>query len=197
MATKQSGNWPRIGLSPPFQRGMASYGTMVLGCALLLGCGPVIKNADMHAGEPSAQSRSGPPQASDFAPGVDSTRSGAQLSGDFHQADHDEEIFFPPRSGQWLSTELSKLDNIADRLKGNMALQVTLTGLTEPLGSRAYSITIASQRVDNIKAYLRRKGVRLSQIVSYPMGYSSKFACLNGPCKPGGNARVLVRYGSR
>lgn len=166
------------------------------GCALLLGCSPMPNKQPQPTDVVPPQSVSAPPVTERLSETSSAPR-GISAQREVPPPAHDEEIFFPPRSGQWLPTELDKLETMAERLKADMTLQVTLTGLTESLGSRTYSITIASQRVDNIKAYLRRKGVRLSQIISYPMGYSSRISCQNGPCKPGGNARVLVNYTNR
>lgn len=86
------------------------------------------------------------------------------------------------------------IDEIGLKLAQNPKQKVTLVGSTEPLGSRAYSLAIASERVQKISNLLRKKGARQRQIIAYPVGYSSRLACTGKHCQPGSNARVLVVF---
>lgn len=75
-----------------------------------------------------------------------------------------QSIFFSSGTALIDAAGEAKLQSHALRLKQNPKLIVTLTGYTDDLGSRAYNLAIAEQRVDAVSRMLRSLGVPTRQL---------------------------------
>ncbi|MCK6412682.1 MAG: OmpA family protein [Azonexus sp.] len=84
-------------------------------------------------------------------------------------ADEDN-IFFAFGEARIEPDELPKLSVHAARLKADPKLAVILIGHTDDLGSPAYNLAIAQQRVDAVFEVLRGQGVGRNQLRRYPVG---------------------------
>lgn len=82
----------------------------------------------------------------------------------------DENIFFSFGEARIEAGELAKLAAHAARLKADPKLGVMLVGHTDDLGSPAYNLAIAQQRVDAVFDVLRGQGVGRGQMRRYPVG---------------------------
>lgn len=82
----------------------------------------------------------------------------------------DENIFFSFGEARIEAGELAKLAAHAARLKVDPKLNVMLVGHTDDLGSPAYNLAIAQQRVDAVFDVLRGQGVGRGQMRRYPVG---------------------------
>lgn len=81
-----------------------------------------------------------------------------------------EDVFFALGEARIDSEEQPKLAAHAARLKADPKLCVTLVGHTDDLGSPAYNLAIAQQRVDAVFDALRSLGVGRNQLRRYPVG---------------------------
>ena len=68
-------------------------------------------------------------------------------------------VFFARGAAEVDAAARSMLQTHAERLRADNKLQVTLTGYTDDLGSRAYNLAIADKRVAAVYAVLREMGV--------------------------------------
>jgi peptidoglycan-associated lipoprotein len=76
------------------------------------------------------------------------------------------------------------LQQHAERLKANPRLRVTLVGHTNDLGSPAYNLAIAEQRVDAVHRRLREAGVPARQLRRYVVGAEkTSKACHSVECR--------------
>jgi len=109
-------------------------------------------------------------------------------------ADEDN-VFFGPGEVRLEPEELLKLAPHAARLKADPRLSVTLVGHTDDLGSPAYNLAIAQQRVDAVFEALRGQGVARTQIRRYPVGAEkAPPGCRHDPCRRR-QRRVELIYG--
>lgn len=103
-------------------------------------------------------------------------------------------IFFPPGGTQVDANGRHKLEAHATALKGDSRLVVTLVGMTDDLGSRAYKLAIAEQRVNAVFQELRKLGVPARQMRRYAVGMEEVVrGCVTTECRSV-MRRVELRY---
>lgn len=103
-------------------------------------------------------------------------------------------IFFSPGGTQVDSAGRRKLEAHALMLKADAKLIVTLVGMTDDLGSRAYKLAIAEQRVNAVFKVLRKLGVPARQIRRYAVGMETAAGgCFTAECRQA-MRRVELRY---
>lgn len=83
---------------------------------------------------------------------------------------HSFHILFAFEKDQFKSS--SELDNLIIYLKKNPDHLVYLSGHTDSSGSSSYNLQLSKSRVDNVKAYLIKKGILKDQIISSFWGES-------------------------
>lgn len=79
-------------------------------------------------------------------------------------------VFFARGAAEVDAAGRAMLQSHAERLRADGKLQVTLTGYTDDLGSRAYNLAIADKRVAAVFAILREMGVPSRQMRRSGMG---------------------------
>lgn len=92
-------------------------------------------------------------------------------------------IFFRRGEARISDAEADKLDAHAERLRTNPRLVVTLVGLTDHLGSRAYNLAIAEQRTAAVMKHLRELGVPAKQIRRRSYGNETAGSCRSESCR--------------
>lgn len=92
-------------------------------------------------------------------------------------------IFFRRGEARISDAEAAKLDAHAERLRANPRLVVTLVGLTDHLGSRAYNLAIAEQRTVAVMKHLRELGVPAKQIRRRSYGNETAGSCRSESCR--------------
>ncbi len=98
--------------------------------------------------------------------------------------DDENSIFFPLRKTSVDAAGRHKLQQNALRLKENPKLVVTLVGSTDDLGSAAYNLAIAEQRVNSVYQLLRSYGVPRNQLRRYAVGREkTASACNSSGCR--------------
>lgn len=135
---------------------------LLLAALLLAGCagGPQPLLERWQGRNDTAQASSGQPVVLRPANTVQSPAAGIS----------DEDVFFALGEARIDSEALPKLAAHAARLKSDPKLCVTLVGHTDDLGSPAYNLAIAQQRVDAVFDALRGLGVSRNQLRRYPVG---------------------------
>ena len=78
--------------------------------------------------------------------------------------DEKNSIFFASSSAALDAVAEQQLRQHATRIKAEPGLVVRLVGHTDDLGSRAYNLAIAEQRVNAVYGFLRRAGVPIRQL---------------------------------
>jgi len=87
-----------------------------------------------------------------------------------------------------------KLEAHAMTLKADVNLVVTLVGMTDDLGSRAFKLAIAEQRVNAVFQLLRKLGVPARQMRRYAVGMEKAAGgCITTECRQT-MRRVELRY---
>lgn len=79
-------------------------------------------------------------------------------------ADRDNSIFFPPGSATIDDDGKEKLQECADLLKQHPKKHILITGYSDDLGSKNYSLAISEQRITAVTAALRSLGVERGKI---------------------------------
>lgn len=103
-------------------------------------------------------------------------------------------IFFPPGGTKVDAVGRSKLEAHALMLKADTKRVVTLLGMTDDQGSRAYKLAIAEQRVNAVFQVLRKLGVPALQIRRYAVGMEKTAGgCTTTECRRA-MRRVELRY---
>lgn len=103
-------------------------------------------------------------------------------------------IFFSPGGTQVDIVGRRKLEAHALLLKADAKLIVILVGMTDDLGSRAFKLAIAEQRVNAVFQVLRKLGVPARQIRRYAVGMEKAVAgCITTECRQT-MRRVELRY---
>lgn len=98
--------------------------------------------------------------------------------------DLEAQVFFASGESRVEAEEQLKVLLHAARLKADPKLCVTLVGHTDDLGSPAYNLAIAQQRVDAVYDLLRSQGVARNQIRRYPVGSEKMPAgCRSEACR--------------
>jgi len=104
-------------------------------------------------------------------------------------------IFFSRGEVRLESEEVQKLLAHVLRLKADSKLVLTLVGHTDDLGSPAYNLAIAQQRVDAVYEALRGQGVARNQLRRYAVGSEKMPAdCRSASCREQ-MRRVELVYG--
>jgi outer membrane protein OmpA-like peptidoglycan-associated protein len=94
-------------------------------------------------------------------------------------------VFFERGSTEVDEVGEALLSRHAERLKANRKECVTLIGHTENLGSRAYSVALADERVEVVYALLRKFGVSSRQLRRSSAGMEkTRKACQSQACRP-------------
>lgn len=95
-----------------------------------------------------------------------------------------ESIYFAAGASDIDSEGMALLRLCADRLKSDGRQRVTLVGLTDDLGSRAYNLAIADQRLSTVQLALRRMGVAAYQIKRRNLGGEpARNRCADEACR--------------
>ena len=94
-------------------------------------------------------------------PGMSASQREAQLIA---AVDEKNSVFFASSSAVLDAEAEQKLQQHVLRIKGDSKLVVRLLGHTDDLGSRAYNMAIAEQRVNAVYGFLRRAGVPIRQL---------------------------------
>lgn len=103
-------------------------------------------------------------------------------------------IFFSPGGTQVDAIGRRKLEAHALALKADAKRIVTLLGMTDDQGSRAYKLAIAEQRVNAVFQVLRKLGVPALQIRRYAVGMEKAAGgCITTECRRT-MRRVELRY---
>lgn len=103
-------------------------------------------------------------------------------------------IYFSPGGTQVDPVGRRKLEPHALLLKADAKLIVTLVGMTDDLGSRAFKLAIAEQRVNAVFQVLRKLGVPARQIRRYAVGMEKAVGgCITNECRQT-MRRVELRY---
>jgi len=103
-------------------------------------------------------------------------------------------IYFSPGGTQVDLAGRRKLELHAPALKEDAKLIVTLVGMTDDQGSRAYKLAIAEQRVNAVFQVLRKLGVPARQIRRYAVGMEkASIGCITTECRRT-MRRVELRY---
>lgn len=93
-------------------------------------------------------------------------------------------VFFASGGSEIDAAGRRLLQQHAERLKANPRWRVTLVGHTNDLGSPAYNLAIAEQRVDAVYRSLREAGVPLRQLRRYVVGAEkTSKACRSAECR--------------
>lgn len=95
-----------------------------------------------------------------------------------------DSIYFAAGASDIDSEGMALLRLCADRLKSDGRQRVTLVGLTDDLGSRAYNLAIADQRLSTVQLALRRMGVAAYQIKRRNLGGEpARNRCTDEACR--------------
>ena len=73
-------------------------------------------------------------------------------------------IFFPLGSSTARWSEQEKLQTLAQKLKEDRGLSVTLVGHANDNGSRSFNLAVADARVESVSVALKKLGVKTQQI---------------------------------
>lgn len=93
-------------------------------------------------------------------------------------------LFFAPGDATIDEAGEDFLRRQAERLKAEPRTVVTLIGYSDDLGSRAYDLAIAEQRVSQVFARLQALGVPVRQIRRYSVGIElTRAACRSPACR--------------
>ncbi len=145
---------------------------------LLAGCAG---KAPVKVEVPAAPAESRPPLAPPAAP-VASVP--AEVAVTLPRLDDGNNIFFRSAATQFEPTERHKLLPHAQRLKADGKLVLVLIGHTDDLGSPAYNVAIAENRVDAVFQALRSLGVPARQMQRYPAGEEkARNGCATAECR--------------
>ncbi len=155
-----------------------------VGALLLAGCVPESVRPD-GAGSPAVpagSAGSGPEQASPGQP--------------VSTLDYANNVYFTLRESAINDLGRETLARHAEKLKANPALQVTLIGHSDFLGSRAYDLAISEKRVEAVFEILRAAGVPKKQIRRMPLGIekTDSARCQSDVCQQA-LRRVELSYG--
>ena len=100
------------------------------------------------------------------------------------EADATDSIFFSLGSSTVSQGERAKLLPIAQQLKEDKDLTVTLNGQSNDNGSRSFNLAIADARVEAVSRILRQLGVKAQQIRKRVVGDESLLhACRTTHCR--------------
>lgn len=98
--------------------------------------------------------------------------------------DRDNCVFFTPAGVVVDEAGETLLQRHAERLKADPGLRVTLVGHTDDLGSRAYNLAIADQRVNAVYQLLRKFGAAPQQLQRYGAGVEKNgVRCRDDDCR--------------
>ncbi|TRY33105.1 sortase-associated OmpA-like protein PdsO [Aliiglaciecola sp. M165] len=87
----------------------------------------------------------------------------------------------------------TQLDLVADGLKNNPELTVTLSGFADSRGDDSYNQALSQQRVISVKDYLVSKGVNGKQVLTHSFGESQPVSAQTNNEDHFFDRRVLVR----
>jgi len=84
------------------------------------------------------------------------------------------------------------LDRVAEVLRDDPNLRITIIGFTDSIGSEAYNLRLSQRRADATAAYLTSRGVSPSQIVTDGLGESEPRASNDTAAGRAQNRRVEI-----
>ncbi len=87
-----------------------------------------------------------------------------------------ENIFFQLNSAQLLTTSYKPLQTVADLLKANPSLQLSVNGYTDNTGTVAGNLTMSVKRASAVKDYLVKQGVDAARISANGYGIANPVA---------------------
>lgn len=94
-------------------------------------------------------------------------------------------VVFAPGSAEVPRSAAPVLDDVAAKLKADPLVNVVLVGHTEDVGSREFSMAVASKCTQAVGQALIKRGARPSQIRMLPRGHEKTAAkrCTTAACK--------------
>ena len=94
-------------------------------------------------------------------------------------------VVFAPGSAEVPRSAAPVLDDVAAKLKSDPLVNVVLVGHTEDVGSREFSMAVASKCTQAVGQALIKRGARPSQIRMLPRGHEKTAAkrCTTAACK--------------
>lgn len=107
-------------------------------------------------------------------------------AGSAHASEIDEKnsIFFALGSSTVIRSEQSKLHPIAQRLKADHGLFITLIGHANDNGSSSFNLAVADARVQSVGAILKKLGVKPHQIQKRNVGSENlPNTCRSASCR--------------
>ena len=149
------------------------------------------KGAPPKQESPSAESdsdRDNVPDSSDRCPGTPA-RAKVDLSGCWSI----DETLFEFDRWEIRPSYRSILDGVADVLKKNPWLRVTIEGHTDNVGTAPYNQRLSEMRAGAVAAYLVSKGVGDGRLIAAGFGFSQPVASNDSPGGRALNRRVEIR----
>lgn len=150
--------------------------------ALLAACTPTAAVREPPTPTVPAQTTAGVPAAEIGATGASPT-SPSVVEDSLLPPSAPEAIFFGRASVDLQEAEAQKLVRVAERLRHQPELVVTLVGHTDHLGSRALNLAIAEQRTAAVMRRLRELGVPAKQIRRRSHGNEAADTCRSESCR--------------
>ncbi len=149
---------------------------------LLAACTPTLELREPPTPIVPARAAAGPPAAETGAASALSISPPA-VEENLPPLSAPDAVFFGRASVDLQEAELQKLVRVAERLRLQPELVVTLVGHTDHLGSRAYNLAIAEQRTASVMKRLRELGVPAKQIRRHSYGYETAGGCRSETCR--------------
>jgi OmpA-OmpF porin, OOP family len=117
----------------------------------------------------------------------------------FLESDDIEEVFelknviFARGSEKLTEDSFVELDRLIERLKANPTMLIQLEGHTDFAGNPEANMALSQARVDEVKAYLVKKGINKNRVLTKAYGGTRPLYYERTPEAMGANRRVEVR----
>lgn len=89
-----------------------------------------------------------------------------------------DDIFFEKGSYKLMPDSYESLDQLVNMMNDNPEMVIELAGHTDNLGSKKASIKLSEDRVEEVKKYLVKKGIKANRIK--PVGYGGAYPVASG-----------------